>query len=160
SIGVETVTLGGATLARVGADLKTDAAGLDIKSLEFRAPGASQIRLSGRLGAADLRFEGATRIQANDPRAPVNWLPQRGEAPAAAAGPLRLAGDVTLGRDAVAIDRLKLELDRMTVAGRLAYAFAHDDRPARLDAALTAPEIDLDRVQALGKTLFGGAGLE
>ncbi len=160
SIGVETVTLGGAMLARVGADLKSDADGLDIKGLEFRAPGASQIRLSGRVGAADMRFEGSTRIEANDPRALVTWLTERGDAPAAAAGPLRLAGDVTLGRDAIAIDRLKLELDRMTVAGRFAYAFPSQDRPARLDAALTAPEIDLDRVQALAKALLGGAALD
>src|SRR5229473_2257146 len=62
--------------------------------------------------------------------------------------------------DAIAIDRLKLELDRMTVAGRFAYAFPSQDRPARLDAALTAPEIDLDRVQALAKALLGGAALD
>src|SRR5262249_40624082 len=50
SINAESVTLGGATLTRVGADLKADADGVDIKSLDLRAPGMTQMRLSGRLG--------------------------------------------------------------------------------------------------------------
>ena len=116
SIGVENVTLGGATLARVGADVKTDGDGLDIERLELRAPGVTQVRLSGRLGATPTgaRFEGTTRIEADDPRALIAWLTDRTEQQAAAAGPLRLGGDVTLGGDAIAIERLKLELDRMT----------------------------------------------
>ena len=43
SIGIESVTLGGATLARVGADLNVGADGLDIKALELRAPGPDPI---------------------------------------------------------------------------------------------------------------------
>ena len=43
----------------------------------------------------------------------------------------------------------------MSMTGRFAYSWASDDRPARLDAALTAPEIDLDRVQALAKAVLG-----
>jgi uncharacterized protein involved in outer membrane biogenesis len=162
SIGVDSVMLGGATLARVGADVKTDGDSLDVKGLEFRAPGVTQVRLSGRLGATSsgARFEGSTRIEAQDPRAFVAWLAESSEEQAAAAGPLRLGGDVTLGGDAIAIDRLKLELDRMTIAGRVAYAWANDDRPARLDAALTAPDLDLDRVHALAKAVFGGAALD
>src|SRR6201987_3908964 len=65
------------------------------------------------------------------------------------------AGDVALGSDAITLDGLKLEFDRMTVAGRLAYAWASDDRPARLDVALTAPEIDFDRVHAVAKAVLG-----
>jgi uncharacterized protein involved in outer membrane biogenesis len=162
SIGIESVTLGGATLARVGADLNVDADGLDIKALELRAPGLTQLRLSGRLGATatGVRFEGSTRVEANDPRALVAWLTERPDAQIAAAGPLRLGGDVTLGSDAIALDRLKLELDRMTVDGRVAYVWASDDRPARLDAALTAPDIDLDRVHALAKAMLGDAAFD
>jgi large subunit ribosomal protein L24 len=55
---------------------------------------------------------------------------------------------------------MKLELDRMTVAGRVAYAWTVEDRPARLDAALTATEIDLDRVQLLAKGMLGGAAFD
>ena len=61
---------------------------------------------------------------------------------------------------AIAIERLKLELDRMTVSGRFAYAFASNNRPARLDAVLTAPEIDLDRVHALAKAVLGDTAFD
>ncbi len=107
SISVENVTLGGATLMRVGAELSADADGVDIKSLDLRAPGMTQMRLSGRLGATStgVRFVGSTKIEANDPRALVAWLTERSDEPAASsAGPLRLGGDVTLGGDAITIE--------------------------------------------------------
>ena len=156
SIGVENVTLGGAMLARVGADVKVDADGVDIRRLELRAPGVTQVRVSGRLrdAATGARFEGTTRIDANDPRGLIAWLTDRTEQ-VPAVGPWRLGADVTLGSDSIAIERLKLELDRLNVDGRMAYAWASDERPARLDAAITAPEIDLDRINALGKALLG-----
>ena len=162
SISVENVTLGGAMLARVGADVKTGADGVDIQRLELRAPGATQVRVSGRLRNAPTgtRFEGTTRIEAGDPRALIAWLTDRTELQETAAGPWKVGADVTLGGDAIAIERLKLELDRMTVEGRAAYAWANDERPARLDAAITAPEIDLDRVNALSKALLGGAAFD
>jgi uncharacterized protein involved in outer membrane biogenesis len=159
SVAVESVTLGGATLTRVGADMKTDADGLDIKMLELRAPGAAQLRLSGRLGttATGVRFAGSTRLEANDPRAFMAWLTERSEERAVPMGPLRFSGDVTLGDDAIALDRLKLEFDRMTVAGRFSYGWPKDDRPARFDAALSAPDLDLDRVRALAAAMTGDA---
>jgi len=162
SLGVESLTLGGAVLQRVGADLKADADGLDINTLEFRAPGITQVRLSGRLAAQPngVQFAGSARIEANDPRAFVAWLSERTEAQTVAAGPLRLGGDVTLGSDGIAIERLKLELDRMTASGRFAYAFASDNRPARLDAVLTAPEVDFDRVHAFAKSMLGDTALD
>ena len=162
SLNVENVTLGGAMLARVGADLKVDADGVDIRRLELRAPGVTQVRVSGRLrnAATGARFEGTTRIEANDPRGLIAWLTDRTEQQAAAVGPWRLGADVTLGSDSIAIERLKLELDRLNVDGRMAYAWASDERPARLDAAITAPEIDLDRINALGKALLGDTAFD
>ena len=158
SINAENVTLGGATLMRVGAELSAYADGVDIKSLDLRAPGMTQMRLSGRLGATStgVQFVGSTKVEANDPRALVAWLTERSDEPAASStGPLRLGGDVTLGGDAITIKGLKVEFDRMTVAGHLAYVWASDDRPARLDVALTAPEIDFDRVHAVAKAVLG-----
>src|SRR5262249_12629220 len=74
-------------------------------------------------------------------------------------GPLRLGGDLTLGGDAITIEGLKVEFDRMTVAGRLAYAWASDDRPARLDVAPTAPDIEFDIVHAVAQAVLGGLTL-
>jgi large subunit ribosomal protein L24 len=162
SVAVESVTLAGTMLARVNVEMKSDADGLEIKALELRAPGATQLRLSGRLDTtpAGVEFQGSTQVEANDPRAFVAWLTERTEEQSAGTGPWRLAGDVTLGSDAIAIERMKLELDRMSVAGRVAYAWTVEDRPARLDAALTATEIDLDRVQLLAKGMLGGAAFD
>jgi large subunit ribosomal protein L24 len=159
NINAESVMLGGATLTRVGAELKVDADGVDLKGLELRAPGMTQMRVSGRLGATatGVKFVGSSTLEANDPRALVAWLTGRSDEQAASVGPLRLGGDVALGGDAITLEGLKLEFDRMTVAGRLAYAWASDDRPARLDLALTAPEIDFDRVHAVAKAVLGDA---
>ena len=48
----------------------------------------------------------------------------------------------------------------MTVLGSLAYSWIRDDRPARLDATLTAPEIDFDRVYAVAKAIAGDVGFD
>jgi len=163
SINAENVTLGGATLMRVGAELNADADGVDIKSLDLRAPGMTQMRLSGRLVTTSMgaQFVGSTKVEANDPRALVAWLTERSDEPAASStGPLRFGGDVTLGGDAITIEGLKVEFDRMTVAGHLAYVWARDDRPARLDVALTAPEIDFDRVHAVAKAVLGDSAFD
>jgi large subunit ribosomal protein L24 len=162
SIAIESVTLGGATLSRVGADVTADAEGLDLKELELRAPGLAQLRLSGRLATnpAGVRFAGATRVESGDPRAFFAWLTQRNDEQLLAGGPLRLGANISFGDDAVAIDQLKVEFDRMTVAGSLAYAWPNEHRPARLDVSLTAPEIDLDRLHALARATLGTAGLE
>src|SRR5262249_61574655 len=90
----------------------------------------------------------------------VTWLTERNDEQPVSSGPLRLGGDISVGSDAIAIDRLQFDVDRMTVAGRLAYTWARDDRPARLEAALTAPEIDFDRVHAVAKALLGGVAFD
>ncbi|MGZ3352458.1 MAG: hypothetical protein ACXU89_26350, partial [Xanthobacteraceae bacterium] len=162
SMAVESVTLAGTMLARVNVEVKSDADGLEIKALDLRAPGATQVRLSGRVGttAGGMRFQGSTQIEGNDPRPLVAWLTASREEQTAPAGPWRFNGDITLGSDAIAIERLKLELDRMTVTGRVAYAWADEDHPARLDAALTAPDIDLDRVNLVAKAVLGGVAFD
>jgi AsmA family len=157
NLSAEGVTLGGAALARFAADVKTDGDGVEIKRLELRAPGMTQLRLGGRLGATPTgaQFVGSTRLEANDPRALVAWLTERSDEQLVSAGSLRLAGDLTVGSDAITIDRLKLDLDRVTVAGRLSYSWAHDQRPARLEAVLNTPEMDFDRVHAVAKAVLG-----
>ena len=156
-ITVETLNLAGAALQRVSGDLKSDGEGWDIETLELRAPGITQVGLSGRLGTnpKGIAFKGRAKIDAADPRAFLAWLTDRPDPQPVNAGALRLTGDVALGSDAVAIDELKAELERMTVLGRFAYAWASEDRPARLHAALTAPEIDVDRLQSIAQAMLG-----
>jgi uncharacterized protein involved in outer membrane biogenesis len=161
SVKIESVSLAGAALQRLAAEVETDGDRLDIKAMEFRAPGVTQVQLSGNLGmeAAGVRFAGSTRIEANDPRALVAWLTDHSNGQAVAPGAMRLVGDVTLSDARIAVERLSLDLDRMNVAGRFDYAWGSDDRPARLDAALSAPEIDLDRVHALAQAMLGDTAL-
>ena len=162
NLNAESVTLGGATLVRLAAEVKVDADGIDIKGLELRAPGMSQLRLSGHLGAAatGVQFAGSAKLEASDPRAFAAWLGERSDEQSGSAGPLRFTGDVAVGAEAITIEQLKLDVDRMTVAGRLAYTWARDDRPARLEAALNAPEIDFDRVQAVAKAVLGDSAFD
>jgi uncharacterized protein involved in outer membrane biogenesis len=161
SIKIESASLAGAALQRLAAELETDGERLEIKALEFRAPGVTQVSLhrSLQMVSPAVQFAGSVSIEANDPRALVAWLTGRSEGQAVAPGAMRLVGDVTLSDEKIAVERLNFDLDRMHVAGRFAYAWASDDRPARMDAALNAPEIDLDRVHALGKAMLGDTAL-
>ena len=159
---VEMLTLAGAPLQRLHGSFKSDGEAWEIERLEVRAPGITQVRVGGhvRLSPSGTTFKGPVDVDANDPRALLVWLTDRADLQSAVAGPLRLAGTLTLSNDQVAVDALKAEVDRMTVAGRLDYRWAGNGRPARIDGALTAPEIDLDRVHALGKAMFDEASLD
>ncbi len=161
-INVETVTLAGAALQRVSGGFRSDGEAWEIEALDFRAPGITQVKLNGHLGVtpAGIGFKGPAKIDSDDPRALLAWLTDRSDAQATLAGPLRMSGGLTLGSEEIGIESLKVELDRVTVAGRFGYRWAGHARPARIDAALTAPEIDVDRLAALGKAVFDGTGFD
>jgi hypothetical protein len=160
-ITVESLTLAGATLQRASGDVRSEADGWDIESLELRAPGTTRVQLSGSLtrGAKGVSFAGPARIEARDPRALLAWLADRSEVPALP-GPLRAEGEVKLGSEAIALEQLTARLDRMTLTGRLAYSWASEDRPARIEAMLNAPELDLDRAQIIARGMFGDTAFE
>ena len=48
----------------------------------------------------------------------------------------------------------------MAVLGSLAYSWARDDRPARIEATLKAPELNVDRVQAITKAMLGDTAFD
>jgi uncharacterized protein involved in outer membrane biogenesis len=161
-IGIDNITLAGGAVQAVHGDLKNDADGWDLETLEFRAPGFAQVRVSGRLGVGTrgLTFKGPATVEASAPQALVAWLEGRSDLRTAQAGSLRASGDITLGSDRVGVDRLKAEIDRRSIEGRLAYAFAAESRPARLEAELTAAQIDLDQAAAFAGAAFSGTSLE
>jgi uncharacterized protein involved in outer membrane biogenesis len=156
-ISAETVTLAGAMLQRVGGELRSDGDGWNIENFALRAPGLTQVAFSGRLKptAGGVIFDGATKIESADARAWIGWLADRGNGTGAASGPLRLTSDVALSGDKISFDRLQAELDRMKLEGHVDYAWAAGDHPAKLNAALHAPELDLDRAQSLLLASFG-----
>jgi uncharacterized protein involved in outer membrane biogenesis len=161
-ISAETLTFAGATLQRVSGNLMSNAEALDIEALDFRAPGVSQIRLSGRLSSTPtgVAFAGPVKIDAGDPQKLVAWLTDHADAPVMAAGPLRVSGEIRLGSEMVAAERIVAEFDRNRLEGRLAYSWARGDRPSRLDAVLSAPDIDFDRTYALARSIAGDAAFE
>ncbi|MEA2930201.1 MAG: hypothetical protein QOG38_2629, partial [Hyphomicrobiales bacterium] len=162
-IGLDSVTLAGGTLQGLRGDLNMEAGGWDIETLEFRAPGFAQVRLSGRLAvdAQGVSFKGPAKIEANDPKGLFAWL--EGRAPdsgSAQVGPLRAAGDLTIGALEIAADRLRVEFDRKTIEGRLAYSYAAEGRAARLEAELKAAELDLDGLLGFARTALDGTAFE
>jgi large subunit ribosomal protein L24 len=158
-IGVDAVTLASGTLQNVRGDLKLDDDGWDIETLEFRAPGFAQVRLSGRVATAQpgMSFKGAAQIEASDPRSFLAWLEGRPGTSQSQAGLLRASGDVTIGAQQFAVGRMKFEFDRKTIEGRIAYA-ADGARP-RLDADLKAGDLDVDGVLAFGRAALEGSAL-
>jgi len=154
-IGIDSATLAGGTVQAVRGDFKSDGAGLDIETLEFRAPGVTQVRLSGRLqpSGKDTSFSGPAAVETSDPQALAAWLEGR-PATRGQAGSLRASGQVNLAPEHVAVDRLKGEIDRKPFEGRVLYAWAANNAAPRLEADLKAADLDIDRIIAVGRTVF------
>jgi hypothetical protein len=157
-IGIDSVTLGGASVIGLHGDMHAEAGGWSLDNIEFRAPGASQVHASGLLSLAHgaPEFTGPARIDSADPKALIAWLEGRSGTPRGTIGIFSARGDVALGETRIAVDRLKAEFDGKVVEGRLAYAFAADRRTARLDAVLNAAQIDLDGALAFASHAFSG----
>jgi uncharacterized protein involved in outer membrane biogenesis len=161
-VGIDSVTLAGSPVQAVRGDLTFDTSGFDIESFEFRAPGATQVRVSGHLtlAGAEATFRGPASIDAADPRAFAAWLEGRDGSSREPVGPMRASGEVTFGNDRIAIERFKAEIDRKTVDGRLVYAAAAAGRPARVEAELKAAVLDIDRLVAVGRAALAGTSFD
>ncbi len=158
-IGIDSVTLAGSPLRDVRGDLTSDAKGWDLEHFEFRAPGFTTARVSGRLGFADqgASFHGPASIEASDPKALLAWLEGRSAAAHGPAGLMRASGELALGADRIAIDRLKAEVDRKEFGGRLVYVYPLYRQPARLELELKAAELDLDEFAVLAPAILAGS---
>ena len=162
SLGIDSVMAGGATVSALRGEVENNADGWRLDTLELRAPGATQILLSGNLTSADdkVEFQGPVKVDSSDPAILFAWIEGRSAAGRPALGPMRGSGTVTLGRERIAVDGLKAEINRKPLEGRVAYRFATAAAPARLDAALSGSELDFDRGLALGSAAFASAAFE
>ena len=161
-IGIDEVTLGGGAVQNVRGDISANGAGWRLNDFEFRAPGYTQAKVSGQLTVADngaVAFTGPAQIESNDPSALSAWL--EGRAPPARQNlrPLSVRGDLTLGSEKIAFEHLRATFARKTITGRFAYIFAAGKQPSKLDAALNAPELDLDVALGFGQALVKGSDL-
>ncbi len=161
-IGVEQVTLGGRNIQALRGDISSDASGWTLDRFEFRAPGQSEVRLYGALAVApgSVNFTGPVDIAAADANGLAAWLEGRAQQPGGAPRALRLRGDLTLGSEKVAIERLDAAIDRDAVTGRLAYVFGQGGAAARLDAVLQARELDLDQAFAFVNAALSSSAIE
>ncbi len=160
---VDALAIGAAALQNLRGTIGVAGDYWDIETLEFRAPGLTQAHLSGRLEssrAKGLEFAGPASIESGDPKALWSFIEGEGDQLPASAASLRASGDLTIGDRGIVVDRLRAEVDNKPIEGRIAYAPAGANAPARLDATLRADEIDLDRAIAIANSVFGGVKFE
>ncbi len=161
-VGIDEVTLGGGGVQNVRGDISADGSGWSLNDFEFRAPGYSQAKLSGRLrvaGNGAITFNGPAEIDSSDPNALSAWLEGRAPPVHQDLRPLSVRGDLTLGSEKIAFEHLRAKFARKTITGRFAYIFAAGKQPSKLDAVLNAPELDLDAALGFGKALAKGSDL-
>jgi uncharacterized protein involved in outer membrane biogenesis len=153
----EQIMLGGRPLQNLGADLHADARSWTIDRLDFRAPGATRVALSG----TDLQpgpsgsFKGMLSAESSDPDTLVAWLQGRSEITYRSQKPLRLRGDVSVAADRIAIEAMKAEIDGGAVEGRVAVSNPPTSAGSRFDAEVKAERLDLDAATALLRSLAG-----
>ena len=135
-LGIDTITLAGATLQSVRGDVATEDGAWNLETVEFRAPGMTQVRASGRMALVGdgATFTGPAVVESSDPKVLLAWLEGRPEPAQGLPGALRVSGDLTLGTDNAS--RSSGSRPRSTArrsADALAYGWATPAQPARLD---------------------------
>jgi len=149
--------LGGRPLQNIAAELKTDGRSWTFQRLELRAPGMTQLSLNGAAPGAD-SFSGRLSVESSDPDTLVAWLQGRNEVNRRSTRPLRLAGDVTIAANHLAIDRLKADIEGGAVEGRIAFVQTGASKGSRIDAELKADRLDLDAAASFVRALGGPQG--
>jgi len=161
-VSVDALTVGRTTIESLSGDLNFDGNGWNLDKFQFHAPGMTEVKLSGRLTgtAQSFAFSGPATLASADFEMLLAWLDgHRGGSASGEAKALNARGDVTIASDRMAVERLNAALDREKVEGRLAYNWAVDNRPARLDAELRAAELDLDAFSAFAKSAVGAGAI-
>ncbi|UPJ57103.1 AsmA-like C-terminal region-containing protein [Bradyrhizobium sp. 192] len=151
------IMLGGRPLQNITAELQTDGRSWTFQRLELRAPGMTQLSLNGATPGAD-SFSGRLSVESSDPDALVAWLQGRSEITRRSTRPLRLAGDVTIAANHLAIDRLKADIEGGAVEGRIAFVQTGASKGSRVDAELKADRLDLDAAASFVRALAGPQG--
>ena len=108
-LSVDALTIGGTTIELLQGNLNYDRGGWSLDKLEFHAPGATDVQLSGRLaGAAQgFAFSGPATLASADFEILLTWLDGRGGNRASGeARTFSAQGDVTIASDRIAVERL------------------------------------------------------
>ncbi|MCA1499975.1 MULTISPECIES: AsmA-like C-terminal region-containing protein [unclassified Bradyrhizobium] len=151
------IMLGGRPLQNIATELATDGRSWTFRRLELRAPGMTQVSLNGAAPGAD-SFSGRLSVESPDPDTLVAWLQGRSEITRRSTRPLRLAGDVTIAANHLAIDRLKADIDGGAIEGRIVFVQTGASNGSRIDADLRADRLDLDAATSFVRALAGPQG--
>ncbi|MFB6461693.1 AsmA family protein [Bradyrhizobium tunisiense] len=151
------IMLGGRPLQNISAELQTDGRSWTFQRLELRAPGMTQLSLNGATPGAD-SFSGRLSVESSDPDTLMAWLQGRSEINRRSTRPLRLAGDVTIAANHLAIDGLKADIEGGAVQGRIAFVQTGASKGSRIDAELKADRLDLDAAASFVRALAGPQG--
>jgi large subunit ribosomal protein L24 len=151
------IMLGGRPLQNITTEIQTDGRSWTFQRLELRAPGMTQVSLNGATPGAD-SFSGRLSVESSDPDTLVAWLQGRNEVIRRSTRPLRLAGEVTVAANHLAIDRLKAEIEGGAVEGRIAFVQSGASKGSRIDADLKADRLDLDAAASFVRALAGPQG--
>ncbi len=153
-VGIAGLTVGGTNVQSLHGVARFDATGWSLEGVELRAPGLTQVNLSGRIAQSGhgLAFTGPGAVDSADADTLLAWLSGHGDTSSAGVRTLRARGDVTIAGDRLAVDGLDATLDQENVQGRFAYTWPASDRPAIVEADLHATKLDLDALAAFAKT--------
>src|SRR5260370_21377578 len=138
--------LGGRPVQNLAADLRADANLWTVDRLDFGAPGATRVAVSGSNAQAGPPngFTGALNVESSDPDTLVAWLQGRSEVTYRSQKPLRLTGNVSAGSDRIAIEAMKAEIDGGAAEGQVAASNLPASLGSRFDAELKTERLDLD----------------
>jgi AsmA family/AsmA-like C-terminal region len=158
AVSIAGLTVGGTNVQSLHGVARFDATGWSLDGFELRAPGLTQVSLSGHVGQSGrgLAFTGPGALDSADADTLLAWLSGRGDTASAGVRTLRARGDVTIAGDRLAVDGLDATLDQDNVQGRVAYTWPTtwpaSDRPAIVEADLHATKLDLDALAAFAKS--------
>jgi AsmA family/AsmA-like C-terminal region len=161
SVVVDALTVGGTAVQALHGNARFDGKEWTLDDVVLRAPGLTDVSLSGRLadGAQGFAFSGPARVESADLHTLVAWLEGRGDRSAGAAETLSGHADVTIAGDRMALDRLSARLQQEDVEGRIAYVWGTQKRPAALDGELRAPMLDVDALVAFANAAASDGAL-
>ena len=158
----DAVTVGGTTLQSLHGTVRFDGKSWGFKDFAFRAPGFTEVDLSGQLdnGPQGLSFTGPAKIESPDLKTLMSWLEGRKDPPSGPSETLSARGEITIASDRFMLDRLSAALDRESLQGRLAYTWATANRPATVDGELQAATLNIDALSAFVKAALSDSALE
>ena len=162
AVAIDSMTVGGSLLESVHGNIGFDSKGWNLDGLELRAPGATEVKLSGRLDETPKgpTFSGPASLETRDLKVLMARLEGRGAPASSVTQTFTARGLVAIGRDRFALERMTAALDQEKVTGRLAYSWTAGNRPAVLDGEIHAAALDVDTFAAFIKAAASDASFE